>query len=306
MLKGANIKGVTDTDIGLPPKIGRLNKGGEKQNGQFGENLKGRFRFTPVVKTDTALTDAFMAAYGGEMTVRSVRGRKETFQEWPRSLDIQLMHENPADAFVHGFYEWSAGGLLHICDGETMKYWYDPQIRKLSMVPKPCPYFSGQKSRTTKEPGCKLQGTLSLYLPLLYRRGYVTWTTSSQADVKTIPGILWDIYHFIYKEVRPAAEILGETFDFRLTTTPLILTRHEKDISRPGENGPFRSPDWQAHLEIRPDWFERLQRMVTYAKPLLLSQNKPYLLTQEAHPQLNSPIEYEDAEVAEVTEDVQV
>lgn len=310
------IKGQTDTDIGLPPLIGRLNKGEEQEtiNGrtQFGKNLEGLFRFTPVPKDDAELLARFHEKYGGAIKFKSVKGVKEQYQEWPRTLHILLLHDTPEEAFPHGYYEWHQGHFDHICDGETISKKYDPRIRRMRLTEEPCPYFTGEKQRTDKNKGCTPLGTLSLLLPHLRRRGYVEFKTKSWYDCVNIGKTLIDTQRYLRTEVIPAAMALGVAYDFRLSTTPFVLTRRLVDISRPLPNGgSVRGPEWLCHLEILPEFYHRTQAMLETAEAVtqrvIVERQQRFLedhwrntgYEEEVNPQLSLTTEYEEAEIIE-------
>ena len=220
------ITGLTDRQSLRPrfPRLGKLRKGGKKPERGFGKDLD-HFRFT---SDEPEIVEAFVNAYGNE----------------PSRLEVYLPHATPEENFETWMEEWSAGGLLHRCDGETSvihrksdgSYAYDSV---------PCPYADGKLKRTTTAPGCKIIGRLSVVLPDLLRAGfvgYVVLETGSTHDVRNIMSALLAV-----EQSRPQG----------VQGIPFTLRRYKDTISTPGGEGKrARREKSLVSLVPSPTWVE--------------------------------------------------
>lgn len=169
------IVGLTDTVMPSFPRLGKLRKGGEKQqrtkNGKtyeiYGEDLP-YFRFT---SDRPQIVDAFRKAYGDQ----------------PSSLAVYLPYTSVEQNFSTWKEKWARGGLEHRCDGVTMTIWQENG--KYVQGEKPCPY----KDNPDDKNACKEIGRLTVILPELWRAGfvgYVTMETHSLHDIMNIQASL--------------------------------------------------------------------------------------------------------------------
>jgi len=205
------IKGITIGASPAFPSIGKLRKGDEKGIRGPGKELP-YWRFTSERQE---VKEAFVAAYGKN----------------PVELDVYLPYKSVEDNFSTWKEEWSGGGLVHRCDGETCTIWLKPD-GTYSREPKPCPG------------GCKEVGRLSVILPALFRAGfvgYVTMETHSINDILSIHKCL-----LATCEARRTEDLTGIAF---------VLRRVEEEISTPGKGGKrIRRKKWMAKLQPAADW----------------------------------------------------
>jgi len=220
------IKGLTDTVAPRFPRLGKLRKGAEKpeQGNKPGADLD-YFRFDG----EPDVTAAFISAYGRE----------------PRALAVYLPFAAPDECFQAWKEQWSAGGLVHRCDGQTMTIWRTP-AGTYSREPKPC---AG---------GCDEVARLEVVLPEMIRAGhvgYVTLETHGLNDMLGIQATLLAAY-VARKDLR------GIEF---------VLRRVEREISTPGQNGQrVRRTKWIVELAPAPRWAQvqlAMAQSAAYALP---------------------------------------
>jgi hypothetical protein len=220
------VKGLTDRESLAPrfPRLGKLRKGGAKPQSGFGKDLD-YFRFT---SDESEVVKAFVEAYG----------------EKPNRLEVYLPYAQPDENFDTWMEEWSAGGLVHRCDGETCTI-HRKDDGTYSHKPVPCPYVNGKKERTDKNPGCKIVGRLAVILPDLLRAGfvgYVVLETHSNHDLRNIMATLLAV-----AEARPQG----------LQGIPFTLRRYKDKISTPASNGKrARREKSLVALVPAPTWVE--------------------------------------------------
>lgn len=233
------IIGLTDRGASFP-RIGTLRKGAPRPEPDPTGKTKPRpgkdldyFRFD---SSDQAAVAAFGAAYGKE----------------PRAVHVFLPFATVADNFVTWQEEYASGGLVHRCDGQTMVLWRDEK-GKFRQEARPCPYASGQKVRTVKEPGCRPVGTLKVVIPELKRLAYVAVATTSLHDIMELQANL-----------EAMAAMRGD-----LRGIPFVLSRRARMISMPAEDGKrVRREKWLLSIEPSPDWVAlQLQAMERLALP---------------------------------------
>lgn len=239
------IVGLTDDIAPRLPSLGKLRKGGPKEkrekNGRefevYGKDLQ-HFRFDGA---KAELTEAFEAAYGAA----------------PGSLTVYLPYPSADACFETWQEEWSAGGLVHRCDGRTMTIWREGSGYVRGQ--KPCPYFTGEKKRTSQVPGCDEVGRLLVILPDLVRAGhvgYVTLETHSKHDMLNILGAL-----------KAAEEAAGER---GLLGIPFTLYRREEAISTPADNGGRTTrKKWLVFIEPQAAWVQ-VRMQLAHAEALSL------------------------------------
>jgi len=221
-----SIKGLTDRESLVPrfPRLGKLRKGGAKPQRGFGKDLD-YFRFT---SDQVAVVKAFIDAYG----------------EKPARLEVYLPYATPDENFDTWMEQWSAGGLVHRCDGETCTI-HRKSDGTYAHNPIPCPYADGKVKRTDSNPGCKIVGRLAIILPDLLRAGfvgYVAMETHSNHDLRNIMATLLAV-----TEARPQG----------LQGIPFTLRRYKDTISTPAENGKrARREKSLVALVPMPTWVE--------------------------------------------------
>jgi hypothetical protein len=220
------IKGVTDNVLPAFPRLGKLRKGSPRDaDGKIGKEQS----FWRFASERAEVVAAFTTAYG----------------EQPVRINVLLPYVKVEDCFATFVEEWSAGGMVHRCDGETMLYWRTP-TGAYSDEPRPCPYFAGEKKRSPSAPGCKPVGRLTVIIPeLVYAGfvGYVTMETHSINDLLSIQACLLAV-----AEARAGNER-------GLQGVPFVLCRVAELISTPGEDGNrVRRKKFLAKLEPVADW----------------------------------------------------
>lgn len=208
------IRGLTDqTDqfgSGLP-RIGTLYKGDEKpkEGNRPGKDLNYfRMEFEPQYEY---LRDLWTEMFGDE---------PDSFER------VFLSGETPDDAFGCWKEEWTATGLLHRCDGEFQKVWYDKRTGFFSQTREKCA-ASGMPPCQ-----CKPTGRLSLILPEFIDKsgvlGVVSVTTHSLNDILTLSRYLNDIFN-VYGTLN------GVPFIFGRAARELGVPRTDKQGNRTGE-----------------------------------------------------------------------
>lgn len=217
------IKGLTTQREPSFPRIGVLRKGGEMMKTADGRTKPGQdlhwFRFDT---DDTEAGKDFSTAYGNE----------------PTTINVYLPYTTPDENFQAWKEEYTGGGLVHRCDGETMSVHLLPD-GKYSTVAKPCPYHAGTMQRTAKSPGCKAVGRLMAIVPELRRFAYVTVLTTSVNDIMELTDNLNAIY----------------AMRGTLQGVPLILCRRPRSISTPTPDGKrARYEKWMLSVEVNPAW----------------------------------------------------
>ena len=237
------IRGVSDRDsTGQGFKIiGKLRKGGPKQQRGdreiFGEDLD-HFRFT---SDDPEVVKAFHAAYGNE----------------PRSLMVYL----PYDTMEENFGSWrelyGLNGLTKLrCDGENWVDWIDGAHHYHGE--KPCD--KDFRDTPNRCPRCSLQpvGRLSLILPELWYAkhiGLVTLETHS-----------WNDIHAIASKLAQCEPLKGKTF---------TLWREDTKIGAPNEKQGTRMAVTKSlvYIELTNDYlvaaFEAAERRALVDAELL-------------------------------------
>lgn len=214
------IKGLTDDVAPRFPRLGKLRKGGpsvEKVNkdgrkyNSYGPELE-YFRFTATPEVEAA----FQAAYG----------------EQPALIHVYLPYDSVDENFATWREEWSGGGLVHRCDGQTMTIWRTAD-GKYSQQAKPC---DGTK--------CKPVGRLEVIIPELWGAGFVghvTLETHSLHDLRNITAAL-------LATAQAGRGLRGIQFNLR---------RVKAQISTPAGNGQRATREkWLVSLEPNPDWVQ--------------------------------------------------
>lgn len=224
------IQGLTTTTVSIPPVIGQLRKGGEKEKRRkdgkeyevFGKDLD-YFRFTPRNEQDAELLAAFVAGYG----------------EAPKRLDnIYLPGPEVDDNLMAFCEEYNAATLLHRCDGVWI-YERDRYTGQLVPTNAYCPYAeeNPQRRDRPRDGGCKQRGRLAILLPALVEAGYY-------GTVSVLTHSINDIAR-LYQSLANYRERFGP-----LNRYPLTLYRATEAISTP--NGDKRARRDKSLLNIMP------------------------------------------------------
>jgi hypothetical protein len=220
------IKGLSDNVQSSFPRLGKLRKGGEKVNGQYGPDLD-HFRFTSETPE---IVEAFHAAYGKE----------------PRSVQVYIPYATPEEAFPTWAEVWGKTGLVHRCDGENMTIWQEGG--KYCRGSKPC--MGGHEKGDYLNDAV---GRLTVIIPELIEAGYVGYVTLETHAKNDILAILATLN---------AAYDSRKGNDLGLRGILFNLKRVQESISVPGfgkqEGKRSRVDKWLVKLEPAADWV-RLQ-----------------------------------------------
>jgi hypothetical protein len=157
------------------PDLGKLRKGGPKTDPKRPGPDLDHWRFTSERQD---VQRAFDAAYGGK----------------PALIEAYLPFATLEQNWNTWFEEYDHGGMVHRCDGQTMNRWRTAN-GDYADGERPCPYYTGTKTRAKDNPGCKQVGRLSMIVPQLIRAGFVgfvTMETHSINDLVSITACLLD------------------------------------------------------------------------------------------------------------------
>ena len=227
------IIGLTDNVLPRFQRIGKLRKGGEKTPKVYGPDLD-HFRFT---SDRPEIVQAFHQVYGKE----------------PRLLRVFIPQQQMSDAFPTWCELWSASGLQHRCDGQTMTIWRegDKYVRGAQKC------SGGHEKGDSKNDSV---GRLDVIIPELINAGYVgyvTLETHSLHDILHISGVL-----------KAVEESRGD-----LRGVEFTLRRVQEKISTPGfgERKGERSKveKWLVKIEPAADWV-RVQIESARAEALMI------------------------------------
>lgn len=270
------IVGLTDTVMPSFPRLGKLRKGGEKQqrtrNGKtyeiYGEDLP-YFRFTSDRPDVMA---AFRQAYGDQ----------------PTALAVYLPYTTIEQNFATWKEKWARGGLEHRCDGVTMTIWQE--AGKYVQGAKPCPY----KDTPDHKDACKEIGRLTVILPELWRAGfvgYVTMETHSLHDIMNIQASLL-----------ATLEARGDN-PMGLRGIEFTLRKSLETISTPGDGQRVSRDKYLVRLEPMATWASlQLQAAQQAAMGMLPAPRTVDQATGEIIDDLEPPEDVEEGEYHEVSE----
>jgi len=250
------------------PRIGRLRKGAPKRkkrdaNGDeyetWGEDLHW-FRF---VTDNPAVLAALAKHYGAE----------------PDSMEIMLPHSTVEANFDYMREYYRAGGLDFYCDEKFAYLWRDDD-GYMRTDPKPCPYCSGAKLRTSKDPGCRPAGYLTVILPKLVEEGFaghILVETHSWNDIYSILGSLK------YAASLRQRNVLGlRGIVWRLYRVPnKVSTPFSKDERRKRA----RREKWLVKLEPTAQW---VQAQIEAEKAAALLPDPRMALLQAANAEVDA------------------
>ncbi|MFH0899574.1 MAG: hypothetical protein V2A73_02970 [Pseudomonadota bacterium] len=233
------IKGLTDIVRPAFPTIGKLRKGGPAIKDKDGKTVRmgpdlEYFRFT---SERPEIEAKFHEAYGDKPTL----------------INAYMPYPGVAEAFDTCKEEWSAGGLKHRCDGETVCLWLGSD-GKYHTTPMAC------------KGGCDEVGRLSLIIPELVRAGFVGFValeTHGLHDLMSIQASL----------MAACDARLGNPLGLR--GIPWIIRRVKQMVSTPGPNGKrIRREKWLVKIEPCADWVQ-LQIQTEHNATMLLPAGRP-------------------------------
>jgi len=274
------IRGLTDRQSATPrfTRLGKIKKGEIRNDRPVDLDY---FRFVAEGPEVAAITDAFETVYGGE----------------PREITIYLPYKTVEENWQTWMEEWGKSGLIHRCDGEFMTQWIngdktyvrDPEQKQA----KPCPYASGEKERTDKNPGCTQIGRLAAIVPELVIAGFVGYVTveiHSKNDLANINNSVLDAEGKAETAGRPNGL---QGIEFRLRRVPeTIGIRYEKTVKRNGKSigtGEFiktQGEKWMVRLDPAREWVLKQletskQQALGYSaqRPALVMDVEPVTIT---------------------------
>lgn len=239
------ITGLSDRRQGFPP-IGELRKGSPKRTNQsgretFGTDLGESFRFT---SRDPAVTAAFSRLYGDQ----------------PQRVTALLVGAHTDDVFDAWNEIYSAGGLVHRCDGERLVWARDRQFSKdgtgdtrrwaVGQGP-PCAYARvalDAKDESGKPVNrCRPHGRLKILPVVVDDLGRV-----QMADLGRVGSVL--VLTTAINDIVRIGQTLRmyEAMNGSLSGIPFVLSRSAETVTRPGKDGArVREDRWL--IDLTPD-----------------------------------------------------
>lgn len=247
------IKGLTGQGEAFP-EIGQLRKGDKKPSeNQPGKDLD-HWRFTSDLGEVEA---AFYEAYGKE----------------PRLINVFLPHQTIGENWDAWCEEYTAGALLHRCDGDYVvrmrkedgSGYFDPPYGTME-----CPYKTGELVRTEKKPGCTPKGRLKVIIRELNRLAYVMVLTTSWNDIRNLDQQLTALFA-IRQDLRGIPLQLRRRPD-KISTPQYRKT--QEGYERTGKRQ--RRESWLLSLEAAPDFVDLQMRALEFeARPALPETIEP-------------------------------
>jgi hypothetical protein len=255
------IRGLTDRPASFP-EIGSVRKGAPKpEDGKKpGADLKHfRVEFDQREQKSAAV---FAQIYGAQ----------------PAEINILFPFNEQERNFDAWREAYTAGALVHRCDGERVWYEIDPRTgERLVVNGEPLKGCDGRA-------GCKPVGRMKVIIPELQRLAYLVVHTTSIHDIINLSRQL---------------EALTAINGGRLAGIPLKLRRRPADISMPGQNGKrVRREKWLLSVEADPEWVAaKVADMKRLALPELAQLPAPAVvdqLPQWTHPALAAGADDDD------------
>lgn len=245
------IKGLTNKGVDFP-LIGHIRKGSPKAKNKDGIEVMGRDLTYFRVEFDEREGDAakkFLDRYGAQ----------------PESITI-VFPFNEIDRVWDAWKEaYTAGTLIHRCDGERVWYAIDPKTSERKVVngvtrDGEIVYCSGEavhsyraKNGQEKKVFCKPTGRLRVVIPELQRLAYLMVHTTSLHDIMNLSSQL---------------EAISKMSGGRISGIPLVLRRRPVKVSTPTANGRVRLEKWMMSIEADPEWVRaKLDSMRIMALP---------------------------------------
>jgi len=238
------IKGLTDRQSATPrfTRLGKIKKGTMEtaRNGKTKPVDLDYFRFVPEGPNAKVIGDAFRDAYG----------------DAPREITVYLPYASVDENWQTWMEEWGKSGLIHRCDSEIMTQWInDDKTYTLDLRQERgarCPYASGEKQRTARNPGCTQVGRLAVIIPELLMAGFVGYVTveiHSVNDLANINNSLLDAEGKAQAAGRPNGL---QGVEFRLRRVPETI-----GVRYQGNNGDViktQAEKWMVRLDPAREW----------------------------------------------------
>lgn len=215
------IRGLTDSVRPAFPELGQLRKGAAKSGNRPGADLQ-YFRFT---SSRPEVQAAFEAALGKE----------------PRRVECLLPYRTVEECFDPWREAWSAGSLVHRCDGE--------HVVRERVAGGYVDYPPGQGPACPG--GCKPMGRLRLILPDLLQAGYVGHVTLLTTSINDIAGLLASLHDLWESRAHHPLGLKGVL---------MVLWREPVMISTPASEGNgkrVRREKWLVRLAPAAEWVQR-------------------------------------------------
>jgi hypothetical protein len=232
------IKGMTDAVTPRFPSLGKLRKG----------DVTTKVRDDGKVVTYPIDLEYFRFTSDNPAVKQKF---DELFGEKPTLLYVYLPYRTAEENFSAWREEWSAGGLIHRCDGETMTTWRTAE-GKYSQEQRPCPYFTGEKKRAPQahppQPGCVQVGRLEIIIPELVQAGHVGFVTFETHSINDIVDIMASLKQTEAARAKSPHGLRGVRF---------ALWRRMEQVSTPAEAGKrVRRKKWMVQIMPAADWVQ--------------------------------------------------
>lgn len=223
------IKGLTDRGLAFP-QIGNIRKGGKKDPTQNRPGADLQYFRMDFDERETEAIKKFNTLYPN--------GK-------PTSINIILPFDDIERVWNPWREAYTAGALIHRCDGEYVNYAINPATGERVVMN--WANANGERvkcniqNHANKQQRCKPTGRLMVIVPELERLAYLVLHTTSIHDIGNISDQL---------------AAIREMNGGHIAGIPLVLRRRPVEISTPsGENGKrARREKWLISIEADPQW----------------------------------------------------
>ena len=277
------IKGLTDRGLAFP-QIGNIRKGGKKIQATDKATGKPRFndRGEPVMIQGPDL-QYFRMDFDERETEAIEKFNALYPNGQPTSINIILPFDDIERVWNPWREAYTAGALIHRCDGEYVNYAINPATGERVVMN----WANAQGERVkcniqnavNKQQRCKPTGRLTVIVPELERLAYLVVHTTSIHDIGNISDQL---------------AAIREMNGGHIAGIPLILRRRPVEISTPSsENGKrARREKWLISIEADPQWVSaKIGAMKSAALP---NANRLQIAAPLAGPEWSEPEDDED------------
>jgi hypothetical protein len=268
------IKGLTDRGLALPI-IGNIRKGGPKDpnKNQPGPDLK-YFRIDIDAEEEKryGTLTKFVNAYG----------------QTPNAITVLLPFDDIDRVWDAWREKYSAGAMIHRCDGEMVKYSLNPATGERVVVnglrvdtgqPEPC------KIQHLPKPQCCVPvGRLKVIIPALNRMAYLVVHTTS----------IWDVI-----SISEQLEAIKGLNGGHIAGVPLVLKRTPREISTPSgsDSKRARRTKYLISIEADPSWVEQKILALNSAAMPQIESRKPLSLNAGQDLEALDALEDDDEEI---------
>ena len=267
------IKGLTDRGMSFP-EIGSIRKGGPKDpnKNQPGPDLK-YFRIDIDAEEEKryGTLTKFVNAYG----------------QTPNAITVLLPFDDIDKVWDAWREKYSAGAMIHRCDGEMVKYSLNPATGERVVInglrvdtgqPEPC------KIQHLPKPQCCIPvGRLKVIIHALNRMAYFVVHTTS----------IWDVI-----SISEQLEAIKGLNGGHIAGVPLVLKRTPREISTPsGSDGKrARRTKYLISIEADPSWVEQKILALNSAAMPQIESRKPLALNAGPNLEALDALEDDDEE----------